>query len=1471
MNIIFLKVMGLIAGSHITRVPLQSLILLILSSLLSHAHATPTQLSFNHITSSDGLPQNTVTSMLQDRYGFLWVGTHDGLHRYDGYNFLSFKYDSKNPQSISSNVITSLLEDKHGHIWVGTAQGGLNRLDPETGQFVRFTASADSFNSLSHNQVTSLHLDADDHLWVGTYNGLNLYQEETNDFGYFYHNPLDEQSIPNGSVTAISHDNQGNLYIATSDMLARFDPDQQIFKRYDDIDSPTRITTLYLDVDNSLWIGTQLDGLFHLNQQNNRFEQFTNISEQSTSLSSNHIKAILRDSLGNLWVGTEQGGLNLKSRGASNFQRFMKNSADPHSLSINDILSIIEDRSGQIWIGTAGGGINKTATQFNNFARLTHSAFDKNSLSHNFVNQITNDRQGNLWFATLNGIDLYNNDQNSINRINQFFDSNNNQLSSRITSIAVTEKQTIWFANQNGQLGYFTFNENIANVNLVNRSGFLSNQFSNKAIRLLYLDSNDHLWVATDEGLAKLDANTAQILEDFRYAAIGELGTSKVYSILQDNQGIMWFGTFDSGLQRYDPEFKQTLTIRHQLDNPEAISDNTIRSLYQDQQGNLWIGTYNGLSLLTNEDRISGNFKFYNFNESQGLPNNSIQGIVSDNSGNLWLATNRGISRFNPNNQSFKNFTTIDGLPADEFLSNSVIKNNDDLLYFASVAGIALINTQGINESDFQPSIRITQVDVNNTNIFKKNSWRELDNLILNHDQNNITISFSALDLKVPSRVKYRYRLLPFQSEWQELSGRPSAQYGNLNSGDYEFQVRSTNSDLIWFDTTKSLFITIDDPIWATWWAYLFYTLSVIGIVLFFIYDHNKKLIEQTKLNEHLQRVDKLKDEFLANTSHELRTPLNGIIGIAESLREGIAGPLNNKAQNHLNLIIDSGKRLAHQVNEILDFKKLRHHGLLLTKRSVDIRVAAKVVINLLKPLAEEKSLRLTNSLPQFLPAINGDENRIRQILYNLLGNAIKYTDSGYIELTARVVDDQIELCIKDSGIGISKDKQPIIFKPFEQLETEQEKLNTGTGLGLAVTQQLVELHGGKIWLKSKVDQGSEFYFTLPLSNDDIIESSNQADESQLSKVSRTISKSLTAVENASAHILVVDDDPLNRQVLHDFLSMNNYQVSEAIDGVDAIEKINQHRYDLIILDVMMPKLSGFDVTEKIRHTYNMMDLPVLLLSAKNQPDDIDTGLAMGANDYISKPVDRKILLARVANLLSLRKISLSREKALQLEALETTFDQLTKYFPTPLVERILSSNEEQNLNPVRRCITVLFADLVGFTEFSDRCEPETVTDVLNEFITSMNARVIQHKGLLNEVLGDGLVILFGALDQLDKTDQTIQAVSLAVDMQSLIKELSEKWRATGLEQQLNLRIGIHQSYVTLGNFGSDQMIVYRAVGSGVNLAARIQSLAEPGQTLVSYPVFAQADSHFDFKEFDEIKFKGFNHNHKIYYLNEKS
>jgi len=895
--------------------------------------------------------------------------------------------------------------------------------------------------------------------------------------------------------------------------------------------------------------------------------------------------------------------------------------------------------------------------------------------------------------------------------------------------------------------------------------------------------------------------------------------------------------------------------------------------LYLDNKGNLWIGTFNGLNKLSAQDILSGRGNFTSYLEKDGLPNSAIYGIAADTDGKLWLSTNNGLSQFDPDNQAFKNYSIEDGLPANEFNGNAVMRSSDNDLYFGSVNGISIVSASDTELASFQPEIVITSLSVLGKRLKPLGVAVEQKRIEFSYDKNDIIFEFASLDFRHVNRNQFRYRLLPYNKEWTKTSSPNQAVFTNLDPNDYSFELQATNSDGVWSNNKISVALTILPPLWRTWWAYALYLLALVALLAYFLYRYKKTLQEQTSINQHLRRVDQLKDEFLANTSHELRTPLNGIIGIAESLKEGSAGLQNQKTLNHLKLIIDGGKRLAQLVNDILDYKKLTHDTLILQRRAIDLQTILDVVISLLRPLAEHKSLKLINNLAKDLPLIFADEDRVQQIFHNLIGNAIKYTDKGEITITAILNVNELEICVSDTGIGIETSKIEEIFRPFEQLSLPDSISQKGTGLGLSVTKQLIEQHDGHIWVEANLGEGSNFYFTLPCwlenyhSEDEIIEQPKmitfaEGDNPLSQKIANPASEIIATPHKGK--ILIADDDPINLQVLSDLLEMNHYQVVCAKDGVEASKLGLTEKFDLAILDIMMPGMSGYEVTKSLRDKFNAIELPILLLSARNQPGDVTAGFEAGANDYVTKPIEREVLLSRIHTMRLLGGLVEAKRQKEHAKTLQQACERLGKYFPKQMVNQIITNDEENQLLAERKQITILFADLAGFTSVSDRFEPEAITDILNSFLGKMGELIEQHDGILNEILGDGLVVLFGALDNMDKRQQARNSANLALKMQQAMAELSAQWLEAGFDHNVKLRIGVHQDFATVGNFGSKDIVAFRAVGSGVNFAARLEGFSAAGEITVSYPIFAQCREDFEFSKLEEVQFKGFNHKHRV-------
>jgi signal transduction histidine kinase/class 3 adenylate cyclase len=608
-------------------------------------------------------------------------------------------------------------------------------------------------------------------------------------------------------------------------------------------------------------------------------------------------------------------------------------------------------------------------------------------------------------------------------------------------------------------------------------------------------------------------------------------------------------------------------------------------------------------------------------------------------------------------------------------------------------------------------------------------------------------------------------------------------------------------------------------PPWATWWAYTLYVLFSLGAIWGFIAwrtrEQKRKLREVEKINTRLKQVDELKDQFLANTSHELRTPLQGIIGLAESLKDGIAGKLPPKAIENLNMINSSGKRLANLINDILDFSKLKKHDLELQLNPVDIRTIVEVVITVLQPLINIKDLKLINEIPDNLPYVMADENRLQQILHNLLGNAIKFTEKGSIKLSAEEGGNMVAIKIADTCIVIPKGQQKSIFKSFEQANGGISREYGGTGLGLSVTKQLVKLHGGKIEVDSEPGKGSVFTFTLPVSDEKI--SDKEKSEAELikqhveeeEKGQETVEETKAVEEiqssplNGRVDILVVDDEPVNLQVLKNHLSLEGYHVTLANSGFEAMDLIEGgNTYDLIILDIMMPKLSGYEVCQKLREIYLPSELPVVMLTAKNQAADLVDGFKTGANDYLTKPFSKDELLSRVKTHLNLQRI----------------YRATGKFVPYEFLKAIgRDSITEVNLgDQVNKEVSILFLDILEYTSLSENMTPEENFRFINDFVGNLGPVIAENNGFVNQYIGDAIMAIFP-----EKAEEGLKA---AVEMQQKLDNFNVERIKEG-QKEIRMGIGLHTGPLIMGIIGDEYHAEPTTIADTVNISSRLEGL----------------------------------------------
>ncbi|MCP4610029.1 MAG: response regulator, partial [Planctomycetes bacterium] len=666
-----------------------------------------------------------------------------------------------------------------------------------------------------------------------------------------------------------------------------------------------------------------------------------------------------------------------------------------------------------------------------------------------------------------------------------------------------------------------------------------------------------------------------------------------------------------------------------------------------------------------------------------GLSSDSIYGILEDNKGNLWMSTNNGLSKLNPKTETFTNYEQRDGLLNSEFGSGAYFKDRSGRMYFGGTNGVDEFNPDDIRDNTYIPPVvitdfllfnkpvKISKTDAESEELQLKQHVNFTKEITLDYTDYIFAFEFSVLNYRQSEKNQFAYKLEGFDKDWVETDYRHRrVTYTDLSHGEYIFKVKGANDDGYWNKEGASINMTILPPPWLTWWAYSLYTLAIFGLIFWFIQwqrgkvkQKQKELDREKQVSARLIQLDKLKDEFLANTSHELRTPLNGIIGIAESLNDGIAEWSEQKIKQNLGMITSSGRRLASLVDDILDFSKMQNHTLELSKMPVDLRALVDIVLATSKVLVADKDLTLLNDIAADVPSVNADENRLQQILYNLIGNGVKFTETGSVKVSAVVKDGRLTVSVSDTGIGIPKENFAQIFESFEQAEGNTARVYGGTGLGLAVTKQLVELHEGEIWLESTEGQGSTFYFTLPISGEKVSE--RKTKEQPIAKVQFMESIAIESPKvtlqvddiiptNSTFDILIVDDDPINLQVLSNHLSLQNYNIEMAANGPEALKMLeDDHMFDLILLDIMMPKMSGYEVTEKLRKRYAHHELPIIFLTAKNQVDDLITGFAAGGNDYLTKPVSKAELLSRVKTHLQLLDINRNLEQKVQIRTEE--------------------------------------------------------------------------------------------------------------------------------------------------------------------------------------------------------------------------
>lgn len=1274
---------------------------------------------FEHITIADGLPENSVISILQDHLGYLWLGTQGELVRYDGYSMKVYRSNPHDSLSLLRGRIMTIFEDKSGAIWIGT-NNGVSRFNRARETFTRYYHNPDNPSSINSNFIHFIFEDSDSNILVGTSKGLNLFDREKESFKSIYYN----NSVYTDTVRTIVQDRlTGSIYVGSKNKIFIFDQDKQVLVDDNRINKiiPTvgSINSFLQTKGGSIWIAHTM-GLLKLDLHSNSIIHYQSIQSSAYNVQNNFNK-LTEDNRGLIWcifgIG-EDAGLMIFDPQKKKFKHFQQDPAKSHTItSSKNIWSVYKDRTGILWVGTMYAGLYKWDSNKSKFKRFS---YNPDGGGFNTVLTIIEDSEGIIWFGTIDGLNSF--DRNSGAFRNFKYDRK--AKDNTVTYIYKDDSGIFWLGTESRGLVRFdpVGNTNIFYSNDPNDSASIS---YNK-IRYILPDSQDIIWVGTrGGGFNKFNKKTGNFL---RYLPEPDnqrsLSHERVECILRDREGTLWIGTQgDGSLNRFDEVNNTFMSFSFLAEGP------VIPTFYEDQQGNFWVGSFNNGILLF--DRENETF-VYNIE----LTNNLVRSILEDDSANLWIGTDNGLSKFSPKTRIIKNYFTSYNFESNRYSTNSAFKTSTGEMLFGTYDGFIMFHPGSITDDPMPPQVVISKVSLFNRpgeKLEYKGFISELKEINLSHNENDLRFDYVGLHYGDPSRNKYKYFLEGYEEHWVDAGTQRNATYTNLDAGEYVFRVKACNLDGVWNEEGASLRIIISPPFWATWWAYIIYILIVFSI--FYVlrrYEMNRMgLINQVKLNETVlkerEETDRMKSRFFANISHEFRTPLTLILGPAEKITPDSPA---EEVQKQTGMIKRNAHRLMNLINQLLDLSKLEAGKLKIKASKNNIVSFVKGIVMSFESLAESKDISLKVHSDQKVIELYFDKDMMITILANLLSNALKFTPEGgsilvsvghaepalpagrFISASSSADkipkqvwnDNMIVIKVNDTGIGIPDDELLKLFNRFYQVDSSQTREYEGSGLGLALTKELVELHQGKISVKSKVGVGSEFFIELPpgkdhLSSDEIIESQSSEDENIFIDDSAFIKKSEIVVEDIRKDlredknlILLVEDNKDVREYIKDTLS-GQYKVVEASNGKQGLDKAKEIMPDLIISDIMMPEMDGIEFCRIIKTEILTSHIPVILLTARASHENKIEGLETGADAYLIKPFDSKELFVRIKNLIEQkRKLREYFKKQGAFDLVDAKVTSVDKKFLDKVDEIINSHISDSNFS------VDLFADEIGMS-----------------------------------------------------------------------------------------------------------------------------------------------------------------------------
>ena len=1193
---------------------LLSLLISLLSALTLSA-AINYEFRFRHLSVENGLSSNGIRAIVQDKHGYIWFGTDEGLNRYDGKNIKSFKIDN-----LGVNEYIYTLYATQDLLWVGTGKG-LYTFVYETEEVKPFLIQTAN-NQHIQSSIQHIVEDKQNNLWFSTFGQ-----------GAFKYDPQKQELVQydfteiNGMVASVCIDSDNQIWVTTNwgdHSLFKLNKVKDSFEptplKYNHPKYNSYALAMFEDSHHNLWLGTWESGLQKIDKYTGETQVYLHPSDGIKGTM--HIHTITEYMPGELLIGSDDGLLHFNTF-TKEYRLHTKDDANPHSLSNNFVYPILKDHEGGIWIGTYYGGVNYISPHANQFENYTPSTY-RNSVSGSVIGRFCEGPDGEIWIASDDGgLSCL------LPQTKQFThylpNENKNSLSYHNVHALCIDEDNLWIGTYSGNL-------NVLNLKNNRFKQYISysnnpNTIDGSSCYSIFKDRENKLWMGTMSGINIYNHST----DDFtRIKAVDAM----IIDIDQDKEGNMWFCTQGEGVYKYISSTKSWKNYTYATTEGKLANDQC-NCILIDRSGELWLGTMNGLYKY-----IAENDQFERIELE--IPSQNICCIIEDQ-GILWMTTGKGLIRYIPNQYGCQVFTKSDGLQSDQFLPNAGLMTKEGKIYVGTANGFNAFYPHLIKTNQSVPPVVITNIELFNKEILVGDkrlpkSLTQTKELNLSYKDHAISLLFASLSYCTPEKNQFAYMLEGFDKEWNYVGSQNKATYTNLPPGSYTFRVKATNNDGVWNDEGTNLVIHVHPPFyWNNYSKFLYVVLFIVVLTYFFRFllkrsekKHSLEIKELNAIKEH--EIHEAKIKFFTTIAHEIRTPVSLIIGPLEKIMRSL-NTFPEAVSNDLKIIDRNSQRLLFLVNQLLDFRKVEQEGMKMKFVRQNISQMLKAVCERFEPSITHNGSRMEVEYPDENFTAMIDNEAVTKLVSNLLTNANKYT-KDYVKVSCMTQPNQqtFTIIVTDNGMGISKEEQKKIFKPFYQAMDNKP----GTGIGLSLVKSIVEGHNGSIEVKSEVGQGSSFIVTLP------IEQPEGVPAEENSPINPSIPEDIlqeslhVPTDKEKSTILIVDD---NQEMLH-FLSTSfsdKATILTAEDGLQALDILNENEVTLIISDWMMPNMDGIEFCKTVRANQLTSHIPFILLTAKTDTSSKIEGMDCGADAYIEKPCSVQYLDSCIRNLVEMR------------------------------------------------------------------------------------------------------------------------------------------------------------------------------------------------------------------------------------------